>query len=208
MKSIIIIFLSLFLIGATNHTTTAQSKKTDQFKVQVDGLGCPYCAFGLEKKFKELKGIKNMKIDIETGMLTFNYPATKSLNIEDVQQQVDKAGYTPVSVSIERANGKKEQSEIVVVEKEKAMETASFYVGGNCGMCKNRIETAAKGTKGVSKATWDSETEKLTIEFDSSKTSQAEIEKNIAFAGHDTASAKTSDKTYDNLHGCCKYERK
>ena len=57
MKNIIIIFLSIFLLGTTNQLN-AQSKTMDEFTVQVDGLGCPFCAYGLEKKFKEFKGIK------------------------------------------------------------------------------------------------------------------------------------------------------
>ena len=66
MKKTITI-IAFLILGFATTETKAQSKKVDQFKVQVDGLGCPFCAFGLEKKFKELKGIKKVRIDIETG---------------------------------------------------------------------------------------------------------------------------------------------
>ncbi|MBS2214063.1 hypothetical protein KEM09_21845, partial [Carboxylicivirga mesophila] len=33
------------------------------------------------------------------------------------------------------------------------------------------------------------------------------VEKAIATVGHDTEHHKADDEVYDNLHGCCKYER-
>ena len=41
--------------------------------------------------------------------------------------------------------------------------------------------------------------------FDENKTSAAQIEANLAAAGHDTKSFEASDKAYEALHPCCKY---
>lgn len=84
--------------------------------------------------------------------------------------------------------------------------TTVFEVGGNCGMCEKRIETAALG-KGVIKADWDVTTKKMTLEYDSAKTSALAVQKRIAKAGHDTTFVKAKDSTYNKLHGCCQYER-
>lgn len=108
MKTKIIMMLFLGLISAT---TVQAQKERDNFKIQVDGLGCPFCAYGLEKKFKEFKGIKNVAIDIETGDFTFTYPAEKKLTLLQIEQQVKEAGYTPVTIRITRANGEIEVSE-------------------------------------------------------------------------------------------------
>jgi len=106
-KSIIV---ALFLTLIVQFSVSAQSG-IDTFMVQVDGLGCPFCAYGLEKKFKELKGIKNIKIAIATGGFSFGYPAEKALTMQTVKSQVEKAGYTPVTLKIIRADGKEELSE-------------------------------------------------------------------------------------------------
>jgi len=186
----------------------AQSKKMDAFTLQVDGLGCPFCAFGLEKKFKEFKGIKDVKIEIETGVFTFNYPTDKNLSLVDVTKQVEKAGYTPMSVKIERADGKIETDEVKneVSSKEKEMITTSVFVAGNCGMCKARIEKAAK-INGVSSATWDKDSKQLVLEFNTKTVSQNDIEKAVAKAGHDTKNHSAKKDTYNDLPGCCHYER-
>lgn len=80
-----------------------------------------------------------------------------------------------------------------------------FSVSGNCDMCKERIETAAKSVKGVSAAGWDQNTKKIQVEFNNTKTSLNDIQEVIAKAGHDTEKFKADDKTYESLPECCKY---
>lgn len=85
--------------------------------------------------------------------------------------------------------------------------TAVVKVLGNCGMCEDRIEKAAFG-KGVKSAAWDVETDMLTVVFNPKKTDLLTIEKRISSVGHDTEHTRASDKVYNNLHGCCQYDRK
>jgi hypothetical protein len=40
------------------------------------------------------------------------------------------------------------------------------------------------------------------------KTSVVAVKKAIAKAGHDVGEVKATQEDYDNLHSCCKYERK
>lgn len=84
--------------------------------------------------------------------------------------------------------------------------TTTFEVGGNCGMCKKRIEAAAQG-KGVLKAEWNMNTKKMSLEYDSKKTSAAKVQKRIAASGHDTTFVQAKNKVYDKLPGCCQYDR-
>ena len=82
--------------------------------------------------------------------------------------------------------------------------TSVIEVSGNCGQCKERIETAVD-VAGVRKAVWSPKTGKLTITYKPEKISLEKIEKLIAAAGHDTKTAKADAKTYDGLPGCCQY---
>jgi hypothetical protein len=79
-------------------------------------------------------------------------------------------------------------------------------VSGNCDLCKNRIEKAAK-EEGATVATWNSKTKILAVTFDPSKTNVDALSKKIALVGHDTEKYKADDKVYDALPGCCHYER-
>lgn len=84
--------------------------------------------------------------------------------------------------------------------------TESIKVWGNCETCEARIEKAAK-VNGVTKATWDSKTQMLSLVYDPSKTNSDDIQKKIATVGHDTEKYKADDKAYAKLPGCCKYDR-
>ncbi len=83
----------------------------------------------------------------------------------------------------------------------------TIKVWGNCGMCKTTIEKAA-AKAGASTANWDEESKELKVSYAVNKTSSDKIQKEIAKSGYDTQGFKASDKAYDKLHGCCKYERK
>ena len=82
---------------------------------------------------------------------------------------------------------------------------AHIRVEANCGMCKTRIETAAKGVTGVSSATYDLQARQLHLDFDASKTSLDAIAKAVAAAGHDNELHRADDAVYAALHSCCLY---
>ena len=84
--------------------------------------------------------------------------------------------------------------------------TETIPVSGNCGMCKTKIEKAAK-TAGVSSANWDVDAKALTVKYNSSTTNAAKIQNAVAAAGYDTRDVKATSEAYDKLHGCCKYDR-
>jgi Cu(I)/Ag(I) efflux system membrane fusion protein len=80
-----------------------------------------------------------------------------------------------------------------------------FKVSGNCEMCKERIETAAKSVAGVASAEWNSETKLLHVNFDGDKANIDNIQKAIAKSGHDTEKYKAPDDVYKALPECCLY---
>ncbi|TVQ42691.1 MAG: copper chaperone [Saprospirales bacterium] len=203
MKTIIILAVNFFLAFSA-------IGQYDQFTVRVDGLGCAFCAAGVESQFKQVEGIKNIEIDLRNGILTYKVPSSMEMTFERVVTLIDEAGYTAVSVDVVRADGteesfKNKDAEIELAEEE-IME-ATFKVLGNCGMCKDRIEKAAMAVKGVSKANWSEEDQELYIEFDSSTANIDDIHKAVARVGHDTELVKAPNRVYNRLHHCCKYDR-
>lgn len=88
----------------------------------------------------------------------------------------------------------------------KNAKTETVKVYGNCGMCEKTIETAANKKKKV-EADWDRETKMLTVTYDQKATNLDEILKKIADSGYDSDKYRSTDEKYQQLHGCCKYER-
>ncbi len=87
------------------------------------------------------------------------------------------------------------------------LKSENIKVWGNCEMCKERIEKAAK-TDGVVKAEWNNDTHILVLVYNPSKIKSEDVHQKIAAAGHDTEKFKGDDKAYSKLPSCCQYERK
>ena len=102
---------------------------------------------------------------------------------------------------------KKEEPVATEAAKEIAMTDLTFGVRGNCGMCKKTIETAVNAVDGVESSNWDVDKKKIDVTFDGAKTNENAIHKAIADAGYDTEKSVGVEEAYNNLHGCCKYDR-
>src|SRR4030095_1580497 len=85
--------------------------------------------------------------------------------------------------------------------------TVIFKVFGNCEMCKDRIEKAAKG-KGIIMANWGIDTKLLTLSVNGPIINLDKVHHRIAEAGHDTEKEKASDVTYNELPECCHYRKR
>ncbi|GAA4340813.1 heavy-metal-associated domain-containing protein [Flaviaesturariibacter amylovorans] len=83
----------------------------------------------------------------------------------------------------------------------------SFKVSGNCGMCKHRIEKAAR-ISGVKEVEWNDETKIMQVTFNADVVSLEDIQRKVASVGHDTDKFRADDAVYKKLPGCCRYERK
>ena len=88
----------------------------------------------------------------------------------------------------------------------KNAKTEQIKIYGNCGMCKKTIEKAGNNKK-VSQVDWDKDTKMATITYDAKATNKDEILKRIALAGYDSDSFLAPNDVYENLPGCCQYDR-
>ncbi len=208
-SKIIALLLFGFALLASPSLLSAQETNRDAYELKVDGLGCPFCAYGLEKKFKEFKSLKDLQLDMETGIFQFTYPSDEPLTLDQVEKQVDVAGYSPVSTKITRADGTVEvnKSEPVGGFNPDNLIEGSFYVAGNCDMCRARIEGKAYKTMGVANASWDEDSKMFTVSYDPEVVELTVIEQRISERGYDTVNYTADEETYKNLPACCHYKR-
>jgi Cu(I)/Ag(I) efflux system membrane fusion protein len=93
------------------------------------------------------------------------------------------------------------------INKAQTLQHKMFGVSGNCDLCKERIETAAKSVAGVISAEWNISEKMLHVQFDATKTNSDAIQKAIANIGHDTEKFKAPDNVYKRLPECCLYRK-
>jgi len=91
MKKIIIhnLIASILLLSFA-HSAFAE---TTVYSIRVDGLACPYCAYGIEKKLNQLKGVKFINMDLDKGVVTVE---TYDVKLKDPQlkQLFQDSGFT------------------------------------------------------------------------------------------------------------------
>jgi len=96
IKQSIIILIAIGAISLLNTELMAQESNGKTYlEIRVDGLSCPFCAYGLEKKLKKLDGAANLRIELEEGIVRLEVPTDKKPSKEDLSKIVTDAGFTP-----------------------------------------------------------------------------------------------------------------
>ncbi|MHB1142328.1 MAG: heavy-metal-associated domain-containing protein [Sulfuricaulis sp.] len=65
-----------------------------QYAMRVDGLACPYCAYGIEKKLKQIEGVEKIDIDLEKGLVTVLVREGTVLGEPQMVKLFQDAGFT------------------------------------------------------------------------------------------------------------------
>lgn len=65
-----------------------------QYVMRVDGLACPYCAYGIEKKLKQIEGVEKIDVDLDKGLVTVNTREGAELTEPQMIQLFKDAGFT------------------------------------------------------------------------------------------------------------------
>lgn len=89
MKRILVaILLATFAVPALAGGT--------QYVMRVDGLACPYCAYGIEKKLSGIEGVRadTIDIDLEKGIVVVEVDEGVTLTEKRMRKLYEEAGFT------------------------------------------------------------------------------------------------------------------
>jgi len=91
------IFRFLLIVGlllATPVTSVSAQDASEMATIQVDGLSCPFCAYGLEKHLKRIAGVKGVEINMKDGQAVVHLKSDARVDNATLRQAVKKAGFT------------------------------------------------------------------------------------------------------------------
>lgn len=201
------VFLGLFLLSSI--FLSAQNLSKSQFKVKGN---CDMCKTRIESTAKKA-GAKTAVYSIDLQTLTVE--TEDNLSSDDILKKLAEVGHDNekyrakdnVYKNLPGCCHYERDADVLAVSNEgEVKEKNEFFVKGNCGSCKARIEKAAKDA-GADSAEWDAEKQTVQLQFDEKKTSADKILLKIAEVGHDNEKYKTTDEVYSKLPGCCLYDR-
>ncbi len=75
-------------------TAMAASAEPQTYKLQVDGLACPFCAYGIEKQLSAIEGVEELGTDIAAGVILVTMKDGVLLDETAAEQAVERAGFT------------------------------------------------------------------------------------------------------------------
>ncbi len=97
-KQFIALFFLIIMISvplfAQEKTKAPVKTQDNQIQAEVDGLSCPFCAYGLEKKLKAIPAIDKLDIDINKGLIKIYLKDGQKVNKKDINTKVAEAGFT------------------------------------------------------------------------------------------------------------------
>jgi copper chaperone CopZ len=93
------LFLILIFLFSSAFPLFAESG-SQKIKIKVEGLYCPFCAYGLEKQLKKLNGFKKMEVNLKHGIAELHIRPGVTVTDAAIQTAVEDAGFD--SASIER----------------------------------------------------------------------------------------------------------
>jgi len=90
-KLIVMSMVSVVMMFSAVSTSFAAGTN---YNIRVDGLACPFCAYGIEKKFKKMDGISNIKVDLDEGLVSVDAKEGVELKEEAMKKLFNDSGFT------------------------------------------------------------------------------------------------------------------
>lgn len=69
-------------------------------EMQVDGMTCPFCVYGIEKKLEAVGEVKDVSSNLKTGIVDINLKKNEQINIERLNKAIHESGFTPGKIKI------------------------------------------------------------------------------------------------------------
>ena len=92
MKIIVRLF-TVVMSAALLFTGTVLADET-HYRVDVEGMNCPFCAYGIEKKLRRLDGVEQVEVDLTHGQFWLKVDDATAVSEETVSTIVSDAGFT------------------------------------------------------------------------------------------------------------------
>ena len=102
-KTLLAVSLTGLLLLALTQAAAAQAPQELgmlEVTVQVDGLSCPFCAYGLEKKLRKVENVARIEIRVNEGRAVVTPESGTSLELDELEQAVRDGGFTAREVSV------------------------------------------------------------------------------------------------------------
>jgi copper ion binding protein len=181
-------------ISLTASVTQGTSKGSKQAVVTVEGMQCPFCAYGIRKHLAKLPGAKKVDVDLAKNEAVVTFARDAKVTDKDIQKAVRKAGFTAGKIEWRPAR-ETDDKPAGTSGGRGAEQIATFAIAGmRCLGCEAKITSDVEVLLGVHLADVDWQTGLGTVRYDSARVTPDELMRAIERAGNFQATLKTLDR--------------
>jgi len=84
--------IALFLLALLAAPAWA-AQIANVYNVGVDGLGCPFCVYGIEKELGSVEGVDKVDVDLKDGVVVVTMAGEATLDRDTAKKAVENAGF-------------------------------------------------------------------------------------------------------------------
>ncbi|WP_461206858.1 heavy metal translocating P-type ATPase [Clostridium sp. DL1XJH146] len=145
--------------------------------LKVGGMTCAVCARVVEKTSNKVPGVLHANLNFASEKLYVDYDENAA-SLEDIIKAIEKAGYT--------------------AKEDKDIKKLSLSISGmTCAVCAKAVEKATTKLDGVEKSEVNFASEKLYIEYDTSKVRLSMIKEAVVKAGYGVIDEEEQEEEVD-----------
>ena len=85
-------WVAAFLALSIGIPVTSQAEILEA-ELQVNGMSCPFCAFGIEKKLRRVDGVHEVDVLLDEGRVRLTFRANNAATVDALEDAVGKAGF-------------------------------------------------------------------------------------------------------------------
>ena len=88
------LLLLYFMFSVVTHAQTDSIPERVYIKIEIEGMACPYCAFGMEKELKKVAGVEDVEIEFKRGLAYISTPIDQKPTKKSLEEIITNGGFT------------------------------------------------------------------------------------------------------------------
>jgi len=175
--------LSLLILGYLFSPLLADNQQ--KVTMRVDGLACPFCAYGLEKKIQKIEGVEKLDIKINDGTVIIYFKEGAKIDTDLIKKKVKEAGFTPREIKTESET---------MTSQANSHELIMSIEGMSCEACVQKVEKALQSVGCAKNISVDLEKKQATLECQGDEAHQKKLVEAVEAAGFKARLIKSENK--------------
>ena len=79
------VLLGAVTLGLLLHAAPANATFVSA-ELRVNGISCPFCAFGIEKKLLDVDGVEAIEVFLDDGRITLTFVPDNAVTVSDLER--------------------------------------------------------------------------------------------------------------------------